>query len=77
VAVANAISTATPPVATPPFNVPTVTFGEMLGTDPVTHKPLTACSFAISLGVAPKHTNGSGTIWGYESNKVAALALSD
>ena len=77
VGVANAISTATPPVATPPFNVPTVTFGEMLGTDPVTHKPLTACSFAITLGVYPKHTNGSGTIWGYESIKVAALALSD
>jgi hypothetical protein len=77
VGVANAISTATPPVATPPFNVPAVTFGEMLGTDPVTHKPLTTCSFALTLGVYPKHTNGSGTIWGYESIKTAALALSD
>ncbi|MGB6745520.1 MAG: hypothetical protein WBE38_17875 [Terracidiphilus sp.] len=77
VGVANAISTATPPVATPPFNVPAVTFGEMLGTDPVTHKALTTCSFALTLGVYPKHTNGSGTIWGYESIKTAALALSD
>lgn len=77
VSVANAISTATPPTATPPFNVPAVTFGEMLGTDPVTQKPLTSCSFALTLGVYPKHTNGSGTIWGYESIKTAALALSD
>jgi hypothetical protein len=77
VSVANGISTATPPAATPPFNVPAVTFGEMLGTDPITHKALTACSFAISLGVVPKHTNGSGTVLAYESNTVAALALSD
>ena len=74
VGVANAYSTAAPP---PPYTAPTVTFGEMLGTDPVTHLPLTACSFAITLGVYPKHTNGGGTIWGYESIKVAALALSD
>lgn len=77
VSAANGISTATPPVAVPPFNVPTVTFGEMLGTDPVTHKALTTCSFALTLGVYPKHTNGSGTIWGYESIKTAAVALSD
>lgn len=70
VGVANAVSTATPPSSVPPFNVPNVTFGDMLGTQ-------TTCSFALTLGVYPKHTNGYGTIWGYESIKTAALALSD
>jgi hypothetical protein len=68
--VTNAISTASPPPSVPPFNVPSVTFGEMLGTQ-------TTCSFAITLGVYPKHTNGYGTIWGYEAFQTAALALSD
>ncbi len=75
VGVPNAYSTASPPPMEPP--VPPVTFGEMLGTDPITHLPLTACSFAITLGVYPKHTNGYGTIWSYESIKTAAVALSD
>ena len=75
--VANAISTATPPPSSPPFDVPAVTFGEMLGADPNTHQPLTACSFAITLDVYPKHTDGFGIIWGYDSIKTAALALSD
>ena len=70
ISVGNARSTATGPLAPPPFYVPAVTFGEMLGAQ-------TTCSFALTLGVYPKHTNGSGTIWGYESIKTAALALSD
>lgn len=70
VGVANAVSTATPPSSAPPFNVPNVTFGEMLGAQ-------TTCSFALTLGVSPKHTNGYGTIWGYGANQTAALALSD
>jgi hypothetical protein len=70
VSVGNARSTATGPLIPPPFNVPTVTFGEMLGAQ-------TTCSFALTLGVYPKHTNGSGTIWSYESITTAALALSD
>jgi len=68
--VANAYSTASPPSAVPPFYVPSVTFGDMLGTE-------TTCSFALTLGVYPKHTNGYGTIWGYEAINTAALALSD
>jgi len=73
--VANAAPT-TPPMTAPPFNVPKVTFGEMLGTDGMGH-PLTACSFSINLGVYPKHTNGFGTISGYEAFSVAAVALAD
>jgi hypothetical protein len=68
VGVPNAVSTASPPSSA--FNVPSVTFGEMLGTQ-------TTCSFALTLGVIPKHTNGSGTIWGYDGGQTAALALSD
>jgi len=68
--VGNARSTATGPLTPPPFNVPAVTFGEMLGAQ-------TTCSFALTLGVYPKHTNGSVTIWSYESITTAALALSD
>jgi hypothetical protein len=71
------VSTSSPPSSVPPFNVPSVTFGEMLGTDPITGESLTACSFALTLGVYPKHTNGYGTIWGYESITTAAVALSD
>jgi len=70
ISVGNARSTATGPLTPPPFYVPAVTFGEMLGTQ-------TTCSFALTLGVYPKHTNGSGTIWSYESITTAALALSD
>lgn len=70
VSVANAISTATPPAATPPFNVPTTTFGDMLA-------PETACSFAISLNVTSKHTNGSGPIYAYWASQIAAVALAD
>lgn len=70
VSIGNARSTATGPLTPPPFDVPSVTFGEMLGTQPI-------CSFALTLGVSPKHTNGSGTIWSYESITTAALALAD
>ena len=71
VSVGSAVSTASLAGSTPPpFNVPIVTFGQMLGSE-------TTCSFAITLQVNPKHTNGSSTIWAYEASAVAALALSD
>jgi len=77
--IANAVSTATPPSASPPFTVPVVTFGAMLGEDSTTTPPtpLTSCSFAITLSALPKHTNGGGTVLAYEANDVAAVALSD
>jgi hypothetical protein len=77
VSIGNAVSTAIGPLTGPPFTVPVVTFGQMLGTDPVTLQPLTACSFAINLNASPKHTNGSGTIIGYGLSTDAAVALSD
>jgi hypothetical protein len=70
VSVGNAISTAIGPLTTGPFNVPTTTFGDMLS-------PETACSFSIILNVAPKHTDGNGTILGYGASMVAAVALAD
>jgi hypothetical protein len=54
----------------------TVTFGEMLGTDKFGN-PLTACSFAITLNVYAKHTNGVVTISAYDAWSVAAVALAD
>jgi hypothetical protein len=79
VSISNAISTATGPSTPPPFYVPTVTFGEMLGSNPSTTPPtpLTSCSFAITVFAWPKHTNGSGPIYGYEASQVSAVALSD
>lgn len=65
--VGNAYSTASPPS---PYTVPSVTFSDMLGSE-------TSCSFAITLGVYPKHTNGYGTLWQFEYITTAAVALSD
>lgn len=70
VGVPNAYSTAAPPSPASAFTVPSVTFGDMLGTE-------TACSFALTLGVSPKHTNGYGTLSQFEYITTAAVALSD
>jgi hypothetical protein len=70
VGVANAYSTASPPSPASAFTVPSVTFGEMLGSE-------TACSFALALVVYPKHTDGYTTLSQFEYVTTAAVALSD
>jgi hypothetical protein len=70
VGVANAYSTASPPSPPSAFAVTPTTFGEMLGAE-------TACSFALSLVVYPKHTDGYTTLSQFEYVTTAAVALSD
>jgi hypothetical protein len=69
VGVANAYSTQSPPSSSA-FTVTPTTFSDMLGTE-------TSCSFALTLGVSPKHTNGYGILAQFENISTTAVALSD